>query len=184
MVTTMATARSNNIVPVLSVQDINQLRTQYSKGEADMILAIAGNVFCGQVGGETALRVSERFPKVLRDHKSVSTNSHDTSFSTSDHWMESMNIAGVATLSSGEFVGVVADDPGKEMEFKAFHARILRDEMVNSPSHALPIVREVTQEAVREVYMQVKAEVKMIVEKGMARLKGNPDLEVFLVERD
>ncbi|MBN8855610.1 MAG: TraM recognition domain-containing protein [Sphingobacteriales bacterium] len=66
MVTTMATARSNNIVPVLSMQDINQLRTQYSKGEADMILAIAGNVFCGQVGGETALRVSERFPKILR----------------------------------------------------------------------------------------------------------------------
>jgi len=184
MVTTMATARSNNIVPVLSIQDINQLRTQYSKGEADMILAIAGNVFCGQVGGETALRVSERFPKILRDHKSVSTNSHDTSFSQSDQWMESMNIAGVATLSSGEFVGVVADDPGKEMEFKAFHAKILREEVLHSPSQPLPIVREVTAEEVRKVYMQVKADIKMIVEKEMTRMQGDPDLMVFRVERN
>jgi len=183
MVTTMATARSNNIVPVLSIQDINQLRTQYSKGEADMILAISGSVFCGQVGGETALRVSERFPKIILDHKSVSTNSHDTSFSHSDHWMESMNIAGVATLSSGEFVGVVADDPGKEMEYKTFHARILREEVAPAPSQPLPVVREVTQEEVKEVYMQVKADIRMIVEKEMARMQGDPDLMVFKVER-
>ena len=183
MVTTMATARSNNIVPVLSIQDINQLRTQYSKGEADMILAISGNVFCGQVGGETALRVSERFPKIILDHKSVSTNSHDTSFGHSDHWMESMNIAGVATLSSGEFVGVVADDPGKEMEYKTFHAKILREEVAPAPSQPLPVVREVTQEEVREVYMQVKADIKMIVEKEMTRMQGDPDLMMFRVER-
>lgn len=183
MVTTMATARSNNIVPVLSIQDINQLRTQYSRGEADMILAIAGNVFCGQVGGETALRVSERFPKIVRDNRSVSTNSHDTSFSHSDHWMGSMDIAGVATLSSGEFVGVVADDPGKEMEFKTFHARILREEVVNSPSQPLPIVREVTAEEVREVYMQVKADIKMIVQQETTRMNGNADLLGFKVER-
>jgi hypothetical protein len=183
MVTTMATARSNNIVPILSIQDINQLRTQYSKGEADMILAIVGNVFCGQVGGETALRVSERFPKIIRDHTSVSTNSHDTSFSHSDHWMESMSIAGVATLSSGEFVGVVADDPGQEMEFKAFHAKILRGEEVDLPHEPLPKVREVTEEEVRAVYMQVKEDVKMIVGKEMARMQGDPDLWVFRVER-
>ncbi|HVU56051.1 MAG TPA: YWFCY domain-containing protein [Puia sp.] len=183
MVTTMATARSNNIVPVLSIQDVNQLRTQYSKGEADMILAIAGNVFCGQVGGETALRVSERFPKIIRDHRSVSTNSHDTSFGHSDHWMESMSIAGVATLSSGEFVGVVADDPGQEMEYKAFHARILRGESIDLPSEPLPRVREVTEEEVRAVYMQVKVDIKMIVGKEMARMQGDPDLLVFKVER-
>jgi len=40
-------------------------------------------------------------------------------------------------------VGVVADDPGKEMEFNVFHAKILREEVVNSPSRPLPIVREV-----------------------------------------
>jgi len=80
-------------------------------------------------------------------------------------------------------VGVVADDPGKEMEFKAFHAKILREEVAPAPSQPLPIVREVTQEEVREVYMQVKADIRMIVEKEMTRMQGDPDLMMFRVER-
>jgi hypothetical protein len=79
---------------------------------------------------------------------------------------------------------VVADDPDKEMEFKAFHARILREEVLHSPSEPLPIVREVTAEEVREVYMQVKADIDMIVKTEMARMRGNADLAVFLVEKD
>ncbi len=57
-------------------------------------------------------------------------------------------------------MGVVADDPGKEMEFKVFHAKILR-----------------------EVYMQVKADIKMIVQKEMGRMQRDPDLMLFRVER-
>ena len=52
ILTTIATARSNNIIPVLSVQDLSQLRTQYSREEADLILNITGNLVCGQVGAK------------------------------------------------------------------------------------------------------------------------------------
>jgi hypothetical protein len=74
MSNTIATARSNDIVPVIAVQDISQLRTQYSRDEADLFLNITGNLLCGQVGGETARWVSERFPKIQQPKESVSTN--------------------------------------------------------------------------------------------------------------
>jgi type IV secretory pathway TraG/TraD family ATPase VirD4 len=79
----MISSRSNDIVPVMAVQDLSQLRTRYSRDEADLVLNIAGNLLCGQVGGETARWVSERFPRILQDRISFSTNSSDTSVSRS-----------------------------------------------------------------------------------------------------
>jgi hypothetical protein len=36
-------------------------------------------------------------------------------------------------ISAGEFVAVVADDPGREMRLKAFHARVVGEERVGVP---------------------------------------------------
>src|SRR5258708_8900457 len=77
VLTTIATARSNNIIPILAVQDLSQLRTQYAREEADLILNITGNLVCGQVGGETARRVSERFPRATQYTQTVSLNTSD-----------------------------------------------------------------------------------------------------------
>ncbi|HXB35825.1 MAG TPA: YWFCY domain-containing protein, partial [Puia sp.] len=114
VLTLFATARSNNVIPILAVQDLSQLRTQYTREEADAVLNISGNFICGQTAGETAKWVSERFPKVLKDRSSVSTNSSDTSVSVTPQWEEAITPATLAMLSSGEFVGVTADDPGVE----------------------------------------------------------------------
>ncbi|HET6253278.1 MAG TPA: YWFCY domain-containing protein, partial [Puia sp.] len=128
VLTTFATARSNNVIPILAVQDISQLRIQYSRDESDLLLNISGNFFCGQTGGETAKWVSERFPKILKDRPSVSTNSADTAISVTPQWEEAVTPATLAMLSSGEFVGVTADDPDVGLELKGFHARIIRKE--------------------------------------------------------
>src|SRR5258708_39312369 len=42
--TTIATARSNDIIPILAVQDLSQLRVQYTRDEADLFLNIPGNL--------------------------------------------------------------------------------------------------------------------------------------------
>jgi hypothetical protein len=125
---TVATGRSNNIIPILAIQDITQLRTQYSHPEADTLLNISGNLLCGQVAGETARWVSERFPRILQDRSSVSVNSTDTSISTSQQWEPSVTPATISSLSSGEFLGITTDEPGKELQLKTFHARIIRNE--------------------------------------------------------
>ena len=118
MVSTVATGRSNNIISILAIQDISQLRTRYSHQEADTLINISGNLLCGQVGGETARWVADRFPRILQDRSSVSVNSNDTSISTSQQWEPTVPQATVSTLSSGEFLGITADEPGRELEIK------------------------------------------------------------------
>jgi hypothetical protein len=145
-----------------------------------MILNIAGNVFCGQVGGETALTISQRFPKILRDHKVISTNSNDTSFSHSQQWIETITPASVATLSSGEFVGVVADDPDKPMELKAFHAKLVR-EATSTKNEPLPIVRDISAEEILQLFQQVKRDIEVLVGDEIRRMVMDDHLRVLMV---
>jgi hypothetical protein len=182
MTTTIATGRSNNIVSILAVQDLVQLRLQYSKEEADSFLQISGNLLCGQAGGETARSMSERFSKVLKDRHSVSTNSTDTSVNVAPHWEQVVGPATIAGLSSGEFLGIVADDPGKQVVLKAFHARIIREEEPPLPEAALPVVRSVSSEAVQEQFRRVRQDIFELVDEEMARMAGDEGLAGMILK--
>jgi hypothetical protein len=177
MMTTIATARSNNIIPILAVQDLSQLRTQYSREEADLILNITGNLLCGQVGGETARWVSERFPRVLQDRATVSVNSHDTSISKTQQWEDVVTPATVAGLSSGEFLGMVADDPGERLEMKAFHGRLEREEEeVDLLLDGLPVIHEVDAGKILASFRKVKEDIAGLVEEVTPRIMGEEEL--------
>jgi len=172
MTSTIATGRAHNIVPILAVQDISQLRTQYTRDEADLFLNITGNVFCGQVGGDSAKWVCERFPRIQQEKASISANSIDTSVSTSVQWEPTVNQATIAGLSAGEFVGVLSDDPDNSMELKVFHAKILREEASKAlPVYELPVVREVTEAAVREHFEGIKRDIQVLVAEEYDRVK-------------
>jgi hypothetical protein len=175
MMDTIATARSNNIVPILAVQDLSQLRTQYSRDEADLILNITGNLLCGQVGGETARWVSERFPKLLQDKATVSVNSYDTSVSKTQQWEAAVTPATVSGLSSGEFLGVVADEPGVELEMKAFHAR-LESGGGYERGEELPVVKTVDREEVMVIFTGIKEDVHRLVAGEEEEMKVREEL--------
>lgn len=162
MLGVMATGRSNNIIPVLALQDMAQLRTHYSKDEADGIMNISGNVFCGQAGGETARWISEKFPKVMKERLSVSEGGGEPSTSRHLQWEPVMTPATLAGLSSGEFVGVVADDPEVELGVKAFHARVMLRKG-RGVAKELPVVRPVSEEEVQREYERVRGEVQRMV---------------------
>jgi len=184
MAGTIATARSNNIVPVIAIQDMTQLRTQYSRDEADGFLNIAGNILCGQVGGETSQRVAERFPRVLQERQSVSTNSSDTSLSWSQQWEPSVCQATISALSSGEFLGIVTDDPDTPLELKAFHARLIRAAEEDAPTpEELPVVQEVDATAIRENFDRVRSEVSMIISEVMERMMSDEQLAGFVIQK-
>ena len=79
----IATARSNKVATILAMQDFSQLKKDYGKEQADVIVNITGNIVCGQVMGETSKLLSERFGKIMQDRQSVSVNRTDTSISHS-----------------------------------------------------------------------------------------------------
>src|SRR5690606_501019 len=170
----IATARSNQVATTLAMQDFSQLRKDYGKEQADVIVNITGNIISGQVMGETSKLLSERFGKIMQDRQSVSINRTDTSISRSKQLDSAIPASKIATLSSGEFVGLVADNPDEKIKLKMFHAEILNDatklQAEANRFKEIPIVSKVTQQQVLDNYYQVKMEVKKLVEEEVGRL--------------
>ena len=172
MSSTIATARSNNIIPILSIQDLSQLRTLYSQQEADSMLNISGNILCGQSASETARWTSDRFPKILQDRPSISVNSTDTNITTSQQWEPSVTPATISALSSGEFVGLTTDDPTQDLKLKTFHAKLIRQEELPSLIE-LPQITKIDANILNQHYKKVKIDINVLVTAELARIKSN-----------
>jgi hypothetical protein len=172
----IATARSNKVATTLAMQDFSQLKKDYGREQADVIVNITGNIISGQVMGETSKLLSERFGKIMQDRQSVSVNRTDTSISHSKQLDSAIPASKIAALSSGEFVGMVADDPHEKIKLKMFHAEIINDaEKLNAEVAAyedIPVVSAVTQQQVMDNFYQVKMEVKRLIGQEVERLKA------------
>jgi type IV secretory pathway TraG/TraD family ATPase VirD4 len=111
----IATARSNKVATALAVQDFSQLKKDYGAEQSEVITGIVGNIISGQVTGSTAKSLSETFGKIMQDRQSKSINSSDISISQSTQLDYAIPASKIASLSSGEFVGMVADNPKKRL---------------------------------------------------------------------
>ena len=118
------------------------------KEKADVIKKIAGNIISGQIMGETSKLLSEGFGKIMQDRQSVSINRTDTSISRSRQLDSAIPSSKIASLSSGEFVGLVADNPDEKIKLKMFHAEIINDvqklQAETDRFKEIPIVSRVT----------------------------------------
>src|SRR5690606_22410037 len=123
----IATARSNKVSVCLGFQDFSQLIRDYGEKEAKVIQNTVGNIFSGQVVGETAKSLSERFGKIVQKRQSMSINRNDTSSSISTQLDYLIPASKISTLSQGMFVGAVADNFGEKIDQKIFHAQIVVD---------------------------------------------------------
>ena len=170
----IATARSNKVATVLGMQDFSQLRKDYGKEQADVIVNICGNIISGQVMGDTARLLSDRFGKIMQDRQSFSDNGTGSSISQSKQLDTAIPASKISALSSGEFVGMVADDPMEKIKLKMFHSQIinntdsLNDEM--SRFKPIPQVSNVTSQEVMDNYFQVKYDVRELIDKEVSRL--------------
>ncbi len=160
----IATARSNLVSTTLAVQDYSQLKKDYGRDHAEVIMNMVGNIISGQVSGDTARQLSERFGKILQERSSFSTNSHDVSVSGYAHLDAAIPASRIAGLSAGEFVGMVADDPFNRIDLKVFHSMFRNDHQgiraEESAYHPLPVIRNVTPEEIRQNYFQIKQETR------------------------
>jgi hypothetical protein len=174
MITIIGTGRSNNISPVISFQDYSQMKMLYSQQEAESLLNMAGNIICGQVQGDTAKMVSDRFLKVMQKQVSRSYNSRDVSISESEHPGTAISPATLSNLSAGEFVGIVGDDPDTRIELKGFHARIINDERKIEREkrdwEELPIIQDVDQSMIEANRDRIRQEVRDLVKKVISEI--------------
>ncbi len=148
---------------------------------------IVGNVISGQVSGDTAKQLSEKFGKILQDRQSIAINRNDTSITKSKQLELAIPVNKISSLSSGEFVGMVADNPDQKIELKAFCSEIINDhEALNREQvryKELPIFSKVEPSDVLKSYLQVKQDVGTIVQTEIERMLDTPELTDLIIRR-
>ncbi|MFV8375901.1 TraM recognition domain-containing protein [Flavobacterium sp. GSP11] len=169
------------------MQDFSQLRKDYGREQADVIMNITGNIVSGQVTGDTAKQLSERFGKIMQDRESLSINSGDTSISRSKQLESSVPPSKISGLSSGEFVGMVADDPDCKIELKTFHCEIVNDHKAlkneQDDYKDIPVIRKVDNAMVQRNYLQIKQDIKDIIYSEKERLLNDFGLAHLIIKK-
>lgn len=188
----IATARSNKVAVCLGFQDFSQLTRDYGDKESKVIQNTVGNIFSGQVVGETAKNLSERFGKVLQKRQSMTINRNDKSTSISTQMDSLIPASKISNLTQGMFVGAVSDNFDERIEQKIFHAEIVVDSAkVSAEMKAykkIPVIAEFTdsdgkdilRETIDSNYRRVKQEIIALVESETERIKNDPELSGLL----
>ena len=183
----IATARSNKVAVCLGFQDFSQLTRDYGDKESKVIQNTVGNVFSGQVVGETAKTLSERFGKVLQQRQSMTINRNDKSTSISTQMDSLIPASKISNLTQGMFVGAVSDNFDERIEQKIFHAEIVVDSAKVSAEiktyQPIPIIADFInedgsdnlRETIEASYRKVRQEIQSIVDSEIERIKNEPN---------
>lgn len=192
----IATARSNKVAVLLGFQDFSQLKRDYGDKEAAVVMNTVGNIFSGQVVGDTAKTLSERFGKVLQKRQSMTINRNDKSTSISTQLDSLIPASKIANLTQGMFVGAVADNFDERIEQKIFHAEIVVDnERVKRETaqyQQIPVITNFVdedgvdkmKEMIKDNYDRIKEETRQIVENELERIKNDPILCKLLPKQE
>lgn len=192
----IATARSNKVAVLLGFQDFSQLKRDYGDKEAAVVMNTVGNIFSGQVVGDTAKTLSDRFGKVLQKRQSMTINRNDKSTSISTQMDSLIPPSKISNLTQGMFVGAVADNFDERIEQKIFHCEIVVDnERVSAETKAyrkIPVITNFVdengvdrmKEMIKENYDRIKAEAKQIVADELERIRNDENLRHLLPKEE
>jgi hypothetical protein len=128
----LSVARSNKVGFLLGLQELTQFKQQYGKDTSDTITSVIGSVLSGAVRNKDTLDWLERLlgkSKQISENLSIDRNKTSTSL---NERLESLVPAGkIASLNTGEMVGLIASEPEEKYDGKfetsAVHCRINLD---------------------------------------------------------
>ena len=191
----IATARSNKVSVCLGIQDFSQLERDYGEKESKVIINTVGNIFSGQVVGDTARTLSDRFGKIVQLRESHSVSNENVTTSTNTQLETLIPASKISNLTQGMFVGSVADNFDERIEQKIFHAEIVIDnDKVRTETAAYVPIPEISsfigedgkdhmEEIVKENYYRVKADIAELVLREIARIEAEPKLSQLLPKK-
>lgn len=159
------------------------------------IINTVGNIFSGQVVGDTARTLSDRFGKIVQLRESHSVSNENVTTSTNTQLETLIPASKISNLTQGMFVGSVADNFDERIEQKIFHAEIVIDnDKVKAETAAYVPIPEISsfigedgkdhmEEIVKENYYRVKADVAELVLREIARIEADPKLSQLLPKK-
>ncbi|MNG00051.1 hypothetical protein D3C84_829730 [compost metagenome] len=124
----------------------------------------------------------------MQDRESLSINSSDTSISRSRQLESAVPPSKISSLSSGEFVGMTADNPDCRIELKTFHCEIINDhEKIKKETASykeIPIIRTIDNVIIQKNYLQIKIEIQEIIHSEMERIIKSPALSSLVLKKE
>ncbi|WP_426095824.1 hypothetical protein [Flavobacterium sp. DSR2-3-3] len=117
----------------------------------------------------------------------LSINSVDISISRSKQLESAVPPSTISYLSSGEFVGMVADDPDCKIKLKTFHCEILNDHDAPKKEEAnykdIAILIKIDTSMVKRNYLQIKQDIQEIMQSEMERLLNDSGLAYLMLKK-
>lgn len=167
----------------LGFQDFSQLKRDYGDKEAAVIQNTVGNIFSGQVVGETARTLSERFGKIVQKRQSVSINRSDTSTSINTQLDSLIPASKISTLARRVRRGCERQlrrgDRAENFPCpdRRGQRRCEKEMAEYKPIPAISSFldadgRDIMQEKIKENYRRIKQDALDIIEAEMKRIEG------------
>lgn len=166
----------------LGFQDFSQLSRDYGEKEARVITNTIGNVLSGQLTGESARNLSERFGKIVQKRHNLSISRNDKSTSINTQLDSLIPASKISNLPQGAFVGSVSDNYGEFIEQKIFNAHIVVDTDKIAKETAqyvpIPVITEFNdeqgndnmQQTIMDNYDRIREETTQIIKKELIRI--------------
>lgn len=181
----LAVCRSYLVAVTFVIQDISQLTLYYGTHHAKVIVNLLGNLISGQVTGESARMLSQRFGRIIQQRNSISV-SQDPSMSVSGQLADAVPASTIASLSAGEVAGMVADSPDHILKRKMFHGKVMHDFEAISRAEArfisLPDQKADT-ETIMARFKGIKNEIKELVDTQMHFITTSPGLKGLVLKK-
>ncbi|QBA19774.1 conjugal transfer protein TraG [Chryseobacterium indologenes] len=167
----IATARSNKVSTTIGMQDLEQLKRDYGDKVAETIFNIVGNIFSGSVRSETASKLQEIFGKKKQKLKNVTIDTNN-SYSINENLEYAIPVSAISQLSQGEFVGVVADNFGEEINRKIFRGKIKVEKRTDQIKNKIPTIieGEMINEVLNGNFERIVKEVDILIENELYRI--------------
>lgn len=178
----IATARSNKVAVILGLQELPQFRQQYGRETAETINSVIGNILAGSVRHKETLDWLERlFGKIKQKGETLTIDRTRTSMGLNEKLEPLIPAGKIASLSTGEMVGLVARDVPENNRFtgeyttSAIHCRVnldmdaIRREESNYPP--MPVYYDFQgkqEEMLFANFSKINQQVSQMVEKIMS----------------
>ncbi|WP_330746740.1 type IV secretory system conjugative DNA transfer family protein [Chryseobacterium sp. CP-77] len=175
----IATARSNKVSTTIGMQDLEQLKRDYGDKVAETIFNIVGNIFSGSVRSETASKLQEIFGKKKQKLKNVTIDTNN-SYSINENLEYAIPVSAISQLSQGEFVGVVADNFGEEINRKIFRGKIKVEKRTDQIKNKIPTIieGEMINEVLNGNFERIVKEVDILIENELYRISQEENADM------
>src|SRR5690606_38696172 len=125
---------------------------------------------------------------IMQERESISVNNQGTTINQSHHLDLAIPSSTIASLSSGEYVGLVAVDPARPIALKNFHAQLINNhkELKKEEKNyeETPIIQSLKEGQIQANFITIKEQIIDMTSQERRRIEHDPGLKDLLIKKN